>query len=234
MFDYRKPSVLWLLISNLFVLTLAIIFDWKLYDILIIFWVETFIIGISNVFKMIKVKYRPKTAQKIMESIPETESKEQLVSLGYIFIKMMTINFFVIIFIGFTLMQGIVINQVFSYIESSNPQPSIFEFSIENKWMFFISIIMIGLSHRASYRSNYIKNKEYESTSLKKLFFSPFRRLFLVWLVIIGGTFVISTYGKESTLIILVFFLLKILSDLFQHYREHKSSFKKEKLKLEK
>ena len=73
-----------------------------------------------------------------------------------------------------------------------------------------------------SYVTNFIRGEEYKTVGLKKLLLTPFRRLILVWLVILAGGYLMLEFGTESLLLLIPYFLAKILIDIRQHIKEHK------------
>ena len=61
--NFREPSILVLLFSNILTIILAVVFQWNLLTFLITFWLQSIIIGFFTVIKFFTAK---------IEMVPET------------------------------------------------------------------------------------------------------------------------------------------------------------------
>jgi magnesium-transporting ATPase (P-type) len=218
--EIKKPSVFWLIGSNVGLLAVALIFNWKLYDVLLIFWIEILMVGFINIFKMIKVPYKGRFNKGVLKALPNSKETGDIGLLSFFFIKLFLIFWFFILYAGFSAIAAFGIQGI--YARSHPEGAGLFDFDLVNVLSFIIAIITIATSHIVSYVSNFIRNKEYETVNIKRLFFSPIRRLLLVWLVIIAGAFLLYEFGSESSLLLIPYFIAKILIDIRQHVREHR------------
>ena len=69
-----KKSVYWLVLSNLFFMALSMYFKWKLYDVLLVFWFETFMIGALTILKLKKTPLSSKLSLNSSNSLKENLS----------------------------------------------------------------------------------------------------------------------------------------------------------------
>ena len=113
--DIKKPSVFWLIGSNLLLLAMALIFNWKLYDVLILFWLEAVFIGVVNIMKMMKVPYYKNIGKGVLNKLPNNKNTGDIGKLAFIFLKIMLIQLFVIMYMGYIFVAGFAINRIFAY-----------------------------------------------------------------------------------------------------------------------
>lgn len=216
--NIKQPSVISLIITNLVLFGVAIYYDLSLFDILLIFWGETVVIGFFNFLKMLKTPRLPKVSEAFKT---DEVSREELLVTGinfmYVFLKFFIIIWSSIMMTAFCMSQLVIIVVVFGDEEMRSAQ----EFPLQHFYSFLIGMIVMFISHGISFITNFISKREYETTKLRKLIFAPFRRILLVWIVCIGGGFLLLKLENDSFYLLIPYFLVKILFDLRQHYKEH-------------
>ena len=82
------------------------------------------------------------------------------------------------------------------------------------------AILALVLSHGFSFMDNFLGKKEYETTSLKTLMHKPYSRIIVMHITIIAGGFlVLALKAKAMALVLLIVF--KMISDMKAHKKEH-------------
>ena len=183
-----------LIMSNLVPLAGVLFFHWDIATILFMYWFENIVIGIYNSVKMAKAEGKTQTTVK---GVTHPDAG-----------KNFFISFFIFHYGFFTLVHGIFVFALFG-----RPDAALFSL--------LLSIISLFVSHGFSYVHNFINKEEYKKVSPKLLFIQPYKRIFIVHLVILfGGAIAAMTGTSLVALIILVG--LKTSLDIFFHKLEHK------------
>lgn len=192
----RRASEVFLLVANILPLLGVILWDWKVFDILLVFWIENVIIGIFNVVKM----------------------------LGWVqhcrlYIALPIVPFFVLHYGSFTSGHGILIMAVFGGKNKASLD-TIWQTLHEGGWNMYISIGGIFLSHLFSFITNFIGKREIERTHIGLLMEAPYGRIVVMHLtIIIGGGAAVALGQPLWALALLV--LLKTGMDLRAHRKSH-------------
>ena len=204
-FDFRfgrvsllKPSVLALLLANLFPVVGVICLGWDVFLLLVLFWTENVVIGFYTVLKMLLIS-RDKASWAA---------------------KFPFIAFFCVHYGLFTLAHGFFVFALFGgYIMDGSA--SLDEFLT---WQKVTELGWGGLalliSHGVSLFYNYLGKGEYKRTSLKDVMEQPYGRVVILHLTIIFGGFLMALLG--SPVVGLLFLIvLKTAIDIRAHLREH-------------
>ncbi len=204
-FDFRfgranllKPSVLALLVANVYPVIGVILFGWDAFFLLILFWMENLVIGFYTVLKMLLIS-RDKASWTA---------------------KFPIVAFFCVHYGIFTLVHGVFVFFLFSGYMMDGPA-SLEEVITRQK------LIELGwgglallISHGVSLFYNYLGKGEYKRTSLKDVMEQPYGRVVILHLTIIFGGFLIMLLG--SPVVGLLFLIvLKTSIDIRAHLREH-------------
>lgn len=243
-------SALVLILANLSCLLGIVFFDWTAMDILWLYWMETFIVGIFNILKMLSA------AKKAM--------------LGF-FGNLFFAAFFTVHYNAFVIVQGIFIfmfsqgvmgddsgystdyssssdslttdstataltDSTTSILTDSTAQvqllnegieladlpslPLLFLNTVIDKQTVYWGIVAIFLSHLFSFIYHYLIRGEFRRTSPQDLMIAPYKRIFIQQFVVIGGAFLLMGSGIPSPFLFLLIGL-KIAVDLMGHVREH-------------
>lgn len=191
------PSSLILVLVNMIPLAGVIFWSWDIFTIIILYWMESAVVGFFNILKM----------QKINNNV-----FSPLVPFFIVhYVIFMFVHLFFILYLfqpdlGSATEQLEALKIVFKYLEG-----------------LLISAALLFLSHGMSFVFNFIKNKEYSNTSLGKQMFQPYKRVVIMQVVIIlVGRGVIYT-GYDQALSAIVFLvILKTVFDLGAHIFEHR------------
>jgi hypothetical protein len=200
--ELLTPSVIFLITANLVPLYGVFFLHWKVFPILILFWMENVIVGIFNVFRMLLAS-------------PANP-------VGWA-AKVLMIPFFCFHYGLFTFVHGIFVFVFFGYYLNSGD-----DFLNANSLLRAIGDFQLGwtflalfLSHAISFTVNYIGKGEYKQANLNTLMSQPYSRVVVLHITILaGGFFVMSLGSPICALLILILF--KTFVDIQAHLREHK------------
>jgi len=188
-----------LIISNIIPLAGVLFFHWELIDILLLYWLESAIIGFFNIFRLVMVE-----ARTSMLMVPFFTMHYGIFMFGH---------FFFIVLINYL----------------PNPQASVpFEIVMNDLRLFvlprlYLPFLAIFFSHGYSFITNFIGNKEYRLSKTSDLMSAPYKRVIIMQFALIAGSFSFVAFNRPAyTLLILI--VLKIIIDLTTHLKEHSKS----------
>lgn len=191
-------SGLLLIIANTMPLIAVLFFDWNLFQILFLYWLESGVIGFYNILKLIKVS--------------DIDAP-----------RLFIVPFFIIHYGGF--MSGhlwfLLIFFAPDLTYSSFFPP--LEILLPLIYTIKFSAIALVVSHGISFFFNFIRNREYERTNIVKQMMEPYRRILVMHLTIILGALVILLF-KEAVFFLVLLIVIKTITDLKFHLKEHAAS----------
>lgn len=172
---YKESSAITLLLANAYPILGAIFLGWNVFEIVILYCIETFIIGLYNIAKMIKVPAgKNGTIQKFF-----------------------FIPFFLVHYNAFVFAQTFFVFIFFTEIIKDKGDLPLTQIAL--------GIVILFCSHGYSFYKNYIKKEEYKNAELGKLMFQPYGRIIIQQItVIVGGMFIMMMKSPLPLLIILV------------------------------
>lgn len=189
-----------LILANLIPLYGVLYLQWNVFSLLLIYWLENVVIGYFNVLKMKKAQGTHGSPMQLSLNGKPVAAAAQ---------KPFLISFFMLHYGIFTLVHG-----VFVII------------------FFFMNTLAIGgvlatipsliISHYISYQTNFIGHREYLHLSPDSLFFSPYKRVIVMHLTIILGSF-FALQSADPTPILVIMIVMKIVTDLASHLFEHRA-----------
>lgn len=186
-----------LISSNLLLLIGIIYWQWEIFDVLIIYWLESFTIVIFNALKIHKCN-----------RIRKEKTAPGYFAYFYIYLMAALVwLIFICVFFG-----------PWNFIISDQPGGS---FNVNIIFM----IVFLILSHGISYKNNFIDKKEFKILSIEELFYAPIYRFVVIQVVVFfAGYYFMKTGSMMLSAIIIV--LLKTFLDLFAHWQEHRTRSK--------
>ena len=195
-------SVFLLIFSNLVPLIGAVFFHWDMSSIIFLYWLESSVIGLFNVAKMITIihhnpnqRFTPDPNFSVTLPAWPFGYGRVLFFLFHFGISMLVHGFF-LTFSG--LIKFINLNTVSSIIVA------------------YFSMI---ISHGVSFYTNFISKKEYLRTSLTRQMFQPYGRVTVMHFTILFAAFPFINNTSIVPVILLV--VMKTIVDLFSHLKEH-------------
>jgi len=200
--DWRRPSVIALLLANLVPVFGVLFFHWEVFPLMFLFWSENVIVGAFNVLKMLC-------------AAPENP----LTWAG----KFLFIPFFCLHYGMFTFVHGVFVVVLFGggmKPGADFPSPEIFWHTMQEYHLGW-AVLGLAISRAISFATNYIGTGEYRRASLPVLMQQPYGRIVVLHLTILGGGFlVMALHSPLMGLLLLV--ALKIVFDLRGHFAERK------------
>lgn len=204
----RRLSLTLLVMANMLPLLGVILFDWDVGALIILYWSENLVLGAYNILKMATVG-----------------------GLSAVFPSM----FFSIHYGGFCAVHGFfILSLLFDAPASFGDDPPwplflvflqlLFDvieqvFSLApREWI--IAFIGLFISHGYSYVSNFLIAGERKSATVTSLMSAPYKRIVILHITIIAGSFAILSLGQPLFLLIILVGL-KTALDVGLHVREH-------------
>lgn len=185
-------SVIALIAVNILPILGVIFFDWDLLEIIFLYWLETGIIGLYSMMKIIIV-----TRLKSLVYVPFLT-----LHLGaFMGVHLM----FIFLFFG----------APESYSLSEIGQRILGLIQIN-----YISIIFIFLSHGLSFYENFYKSSEYRRSKFADLMSEPYRRVVLMHVTLVIGGGIMKIFNIPSLGLIFLI-TLKIVVDIISHKLAH-------------
>lgn len=198
--DLRKPSVISLILANLWPIFGVLFLDWEIYPIIVLFMMENFIIAIFTIMKI--------------ASLPVGKPIKWLQ-------KIILIPYFCLSYGFFMLGQGLAVFIIFSgYFQYSRDFPSIsLIYQSLEQYQILWALLALAISHGISFIINYVNKKEYRKNTLDTLIWEPYERVGIMVVVIFTGGFIAKELGSIIALIVLI--LIKIYMDIIAHLKHH-------------
>lgn len=185
-------STISLLVSNLVVMTIALIQSWDLTTLLIVYWFQTVIIGFFNFFRILALKNFSTENFKINNRpVEPTQSTKFFTAVFFAF----HYGFFHFAYLVF----------IFSSLLTTRA-------NIDGIYI-FSGVVVFGINHFFSFRHNK-KIDEQKKQNIGSLMFIPYIRIIPMHIIIIFGTIL----GAGS---LLIFLILKTIADMAMHTVKH-------------
>ncbi len=195
----RRYSVYVLVLANLVPVFGVLFLHWSLFSIMFFYWLESGVVGLYNVPKLIMARPDPKPVSTSQES----DSQASLKTRG----KAFFVGFFLLHYGIFMLAHGL-----FVYFFFGPPDL--------NAETALIGLISLGLSHGASFVVNYIGRREYTKVTVSQQMLAPYKRIVIMHVAIILGGFLIGLFGAPVVAVLFIV-VLKMAIDVPIHVREH-------------
>jgi len=189
-----SPSALALLAANLVPLAGVLLGQWKLGDVMVLFWSESAIIGFYTALKM---------------------------AVAGKWASLFAVPFFVGHFGGFMAVHFMfVYGLFFDGFAGGGPEPGV---RAELAGVFvplWPALAALFVSHGVSFAVNFLGQREYTGATVQNLMTAPYKRVIVMHLTIIfGGWLAMLLKTPAPALALLI--LLKVAADLRAHTREH-------------
>ena len=227
----RSPmvTVVALIVVNLIPLIGVLSLGWDAYTLLILYWIESGVVGIINVFKILRAEGPTTIAgttiritgwrgaswtQSAMHPGPAASTAQGAV-------KGVLVFFFLLHYGIFWIVHGVfvfVLPLIFNITNLFMGQRSLFP-SLDVPWLVFAAIALF-VSHLFSYWVNFIGRGEYRNISPAAQMMQPYGRVFVLHLVIVLGGTLIFTLGQPVALLVLLV-IGKTVLDIALHLRAH-------------
>ena len=194
-----RTSQFALVIANLVPLAGVIWFDWRVFDVLILYWVENVVIGIINVLRMLACRGG-------LTGIRAVDSGGRLFLIPFF-----AVHYGFFCFGHYT--------AVVSFFDDPASGASAGMPALLWESGLWVGVAAIAISHLVSFGFNFIGRGEYLRTSLTELMHRPYGRIVVMHLTVIGGAFLMAMFGNPLWMLVLLI-ALKVGFDLGLHRRE--------------
>lgn len=190
-----QQSAIALILANIIPLIGVLYFDWQLFVLVFLYWLENVVIGAFSALKLLSAYQAP---------FPEKIFKAGFFSAHYGF---------------FCFIHGSILLSLFG----NGNYSSLHLTKIISDNELYIALVALIISHTFSFLQNFILNEERKQLSLSDLMAAPYKRIIVLHVFIIVGALILTKFG-ESQFGLLSLALLKITIDLIAHQSEHKNS----------
>lgn len=196
------PSATALILANLVPLAGVVVFDWDVFAVVFLFWLENLVVGGFNILRMAWV-------ERGAERKPLA--------------KVALIPFFAFHYGMFTLIHGTFVFSIFGggMVEGVGFPSFMTIVDVIAAQKLWIAVAALFVSHGYSFVANYLGGQEYRRVRLDRLMHQPYTRVIVLHLVIIVGGFVVLTL-QEPRIGIVVLVVVKIVMDARAHLQEHR------------
>jgi hypothetical protein len=226
---FTTLSAIVLVVVNAIPLIGVAFWGWSLMLILVLYWLESGVVGVINVFKIARAEGGaaglPVTAEGNRVTI-------RLSGIGGQMGRGLLIGFFVMHYGMFWAVHGVFVflMPLFAGMSSGIADPSApglgfgpMDFGPLPLDGLLIGFALLTASHVVSFFTNYIGRGEYLRVTPQAQMMSVYGRVFVLHVTIIAGAFVIALFGTPFAALVLLVGL-KTAIDLFLHLREHRVS----------
>jgi hypothetical protein len=191
--DYGSPSTLVLVAANLVPLAGVLFLDWRLGDVMVLYWAESAVVGVFNVFKMAVI------------------DRVAVWLAGPFFLAhfgaFMAIHF---LFVYVLFVRGLDVQG------TGMPLSEVADMFVP-LWPALLALVV---SHGFSFFANFLGRREYAGRTLKDQMHEPYTRVIIMHVTIILGGFIVM--GLKTALPVLVLLIaFKIAADAKAHVRQH-------------
>lgn len=213
----KYPTVFVLILVNLIPLYGVIYWGWDQDYILFIYWAETSIIGLFNVFRMLLAKKVDTKGIRVNGKRPVVKTKKQFLKF-----RVSLVLFFIMHFGIFNLVHGLFVTSITDLgIEEILDSVDIYQILRQLSWL-IIPTVALFLSHAASFFFNYIGRREYERQELNALFLKPYSRIVVTHITLVVGANLVDALDNKLAFIALMV-VLKIFFDVLSHIFAHEN-----------
>jgi hypothetical protein len=199
-----RPSSIALILANLVPLAGVFLLDWKVFDILMLYWAENVVIGVVNVLRMAVCRSGA---------------------------KVFLIPFFVVHYGMFCYGHLLAVTSIFSETSGGGAAwQYFFGMPIADAWKspLWMAIAAIVASHLFSLFGNFVASGEYRRTTVRALMKRPYGRIIVLHVAVIIGAALIQWLGSPVMMLV-VLIAAKIALDLRLHLAE-RNKFKRPEL----
>ena len=200
--DTEKPVSAWVLVAaNLVPLAGVLLWNWSVFALIALFWMENVVIGVFFILRMLTL-----------------DPRDPALWLG----KLFTVPFFCFHYGMFTAIHGVF---VFSMLGGKKYdvrglqllEPAARAVADYGLWL---PLAVLAASHAFSFFWNYLYHGEFQRSSLSALATKPYERVIVLHVaIVLGGIGAMALGSPVWALVVLL--ALKVVLDYHAHVREH-------------
>ena len=189
-------SAIFLILANAVPIFGVLFWGWDARSILILYWLESVIIGGLNIIKILSIREEQGRVKPFLLS-----------NLG-------SAAFFTVHFGMFTWVHGAFLKEIFGV-------DSLLSGLIQGGPIIW-TLLSFLISHAFSMFVNFYGKKEYLGRSPNEQMMQPYSRVFVMHLVVLFGGFLVQSFDAPVLAVVLLI-ALKTLIDLAAHRKEHRT-----------
>ena len=215
-----RPSAIALLLANLVPLAGILWLDWRVFDVLMLYWAENVVIGIVNVMRLIAwlptLGLSRLAHQAHIRQLTEAD-RTTLSGFRYFVIPFFVVHYGMFCYGHYTA----VVSLFGDDIGDSARSGWLFGVPLSDAWQssLWIGVAAIVVSHLLSFFLNFMSRGEYQRTNFGQLMRRPYGRMMALHISVIAGGFLVVVLG-DPVWMLLVLIVVKIVIDLRMHERE--------------
>ncbi|RKQ69067.1 hypothetical protein DES40_1847 [Litorimonas taeanensis] len=195
------PAIFFLVVMNLLPVLGVFLFGWDTGTLLLLYWLESIVIGILNIPKILSCQGDDENAAKQPPSLG-----------GKLFLCVFfSVHYGVFSFGHYTFLDA--------FFNSIPPLSDLIAEIISAQGL-AVSVIGLMVSHLFSMFRNFYGKAEYKMRSANTQMFIPYGRVFIMHIVIMFGGALVQAFGAPILALVLLV-LLKTLIDIVSHSAEH-------------
>lgn len=207
-------SITALALANLVTVAGVVLFGWSLMQILVVFWIESGIVGLLNIPKIVLARKRSTAVPNVGGAGPPLPTAALVL-------------FFMFHYGLFWTVHGVFLFTLPLTVQLWNDTPALGSLStelgnVDGGEVFYAAVVLLA-SHIVSLVVHYVGRKEYLHVTANEQMFSVYGRVVVMHAVILLGGFVTGQIGSPiGVLVVLV--TTKVVLDVVFHYNEHRKA----------
>lgn len=197
-----SPSIIFLVIANLLPIVGVIWWQWSVFAVMLLFWLENIIVGLLNM-------------PRILFASGDTGNKYTRTGA-----RIFTSVFFVVHYGLFTFVHGTFVFSMFGQDVGDDITPQLV-WQVVHEYQLYWAVLALFVSHAVSLVMNYFVSGEYKTATVKKMMNKPYSRIVVLHIGIIAGGFLIQSL-QQPLLGLIALIIVKIIVDIRAHRKEHR------------
>jgi hypothetical protein len=172
-------------------------FGWSAFALLLSYWLETLVIGFFTILKMKRAtKNFPVDGRNKLVAGPlrSVTSLEKNFAIGFFMIHY---GVFCMVHFGFLKTFALLAQDPISF-----------------SGLVVLSVIPFFITHGKKFQQEFIVNKEYETTPLAKIMFSPYRRIVVMHVVVLFGGIPFIIFHNLASQFAILLIVLRVLLEV--------------------
>ena len=223
----KRPSGRVLIGVNLSLIAGVVVWDWSVFDIVFLYWVENLVVGAINVLRM-AISNPDEASLALMQGKTQTTNRASVLSsvVGSTImnhaVKFVLIPFFIVHYGGFCYAHGMFVMAMFGdagMLGLNRASSASYSFEELFTPALILAVSLLAASHFFSFFKNYLLGGEYRRTLASTLMMRPYGRIVALHITIIFGAMATLISGSPLGLLI-VLVIMKTGADLALHQVE--------------
>jgi len=207
---WKQPAALALLASNFVPLAGVLYFDWRLFPVMLLFWLDNVVIGLYTVARL-RLMRRDRGAASGSGSLEWQARQARGFAFGYFF---------------FTLIHGLFLILIFGSFDLRRPEyahRSLIDHlaDILQEPQFGIAVLALVASRGFDLFDDYRRSQAFENANASEVMGASFGRVILLHLVLLGGG-ALAVWLREPLAALVLLIVLKTAGDIFAHAASHR------------